>query len=203
MGKKIGDTPMTTFVELKENLISKIVDACDRHLVFLVDELAGQSVFSYVLLCTSGCRNFSAAACTRDGLAAQNALMPDNGESYNEVNAVEWNYTFAHVDLFKDIDLNVDQIYEIFYEGELEDIDLGSLGDLWPFISGFFVEVSKEVFLRLRNSSKFDDSCFEHDLLVGLQFTDPDEYAEPMILEVSRALNSLEWNKKIEMIFST
>jgi len=78
--------------DLKNDLINKIVDACTKHIEQTKKGLTDQSVFSYAIYCSSGCRNMGVALCTRKGLQLRNSKVSDTNEPtwYGEVNSAEW-----------------------------------------------------------------------------------------------------------------
>ncbi len=176
-----------------------MVKACNEHFECLIKDLHGQSVFSYTFYCSSGCRNIGIAACTREGLRRRNMLANNVNEPlwYGEVNAAEWDYVNINYSLFDEVDEYIEVIYEFFYDGELEDIDLDNLDDnqLWEVISNFFISVLVDSFNILK--AKLNENCFEDDLLAGIQFGDPDKYAIDMVEKISSILNSESWHNKI------
>ena len=188
-------------IYLKENLVNKLVIACKDQLEKLTNELSEQSIFAYTLYCSSGCRNIGVAACTREGLKHRNEQVGDSSEPawYGEVNSAEWDYINRYYEYFDDSDEYIEQLYQIFYDGELEDINLDDLDDnqLWVFISNFFIDVTTEVLSILKESGNLSRGCFEKDLLLGMQFGDPDKYALEMVKKCSERLNSDVWHKKI------
>lgn len=188
--------------DLKNDLIDRIVGACKKHIEQIKIELADQVVFSYVIYCSAGCRNMGIALCTRHWLHLRNSEISILKEPvwYVEVNASEWNYVNKNFQLFTEVDDLINRLYDIFYDGQLEDVNLDDLdGDsLWIFISDFFVDAVVKSFTVLRNSGVFDNSIFESDILLGMQFGDPDQHSLKMIEQSSQKLNSGEWHKKIQ-----
>lgn len=187
---------------LKKKLVDKIVEACKKHIEIAKIELAGQSVFSYTVYCSSGCRNIGVALCTRKGLQSRSSKISNTNETvwYGEVNSAEWDHVNEHYGLFYQVDEYINRLYEIFYEEKLDDIDLDDLDDddLWQFISVFFVDAVVESYSVLKESKCFDSPVFEEDLLLGIQFGDPDQYSIDMIERSSMELNSNEWHSKIK-----
>ena len=118
---------------------------------------------------------------------------------YYETNAAEWSCINRNYQCFAALDSFVDELYEIFYEGELEDVALDDMDSeqLWGFISNFFVDASVSVTTRLKAEGFFANSLFQQDLLLGLQFTDPDVHAYRMMEAVSSRVNSPHWHEKI------
>lgn len=186
---------------LKNELVNKIVDACKKHIEQTKIELADQVVFSYVIYCSSGCRNMGAALCTRNWLQLRNSRVSNPSEPawYGEVNSAEWDHINEHYDFFYEVDNFINRLYEIFYDEELDDVDLDDLDDagLWTFISNFFLDVVVKSFSVLKESGCFDSEVFEGDILTGIQFGDPDQYSVELIEQSSRKLNSDEWHRKV------
>lgn len=188
--------------DLKLELIKKIVNALEKHINQTSTELVGQIVFSYVLYCSSGCRDVGVACCSRSGLLQRNSKISNSNEPlwYAEVNAAEWDHINEHYDLFSEVNEFISSLYEIFYDGHLEDIALDDLDDdsLWDFISNFFVEATIQSFLILKDSGFLNHQIFESDVLVGMQFGDADQYSVDMIEKCSEKLNSSQWHKKVQ-----
>jgi hypothetical protein len=189
--------------DIKNDLIDRIVDACKKHIYRIKLELVGQVVFSYTIHCSSGCRNLGVALCTRNGLNSRNLKVSDPNEPswYGEVNSAEWDHVNDHYNLFAEVDCFINRLYDIFYDEELDDIDLDGLDDdeIWKFISAFFIDAVVNSFALLKESKCFESETFEDDLLIGIQFSDPDKLTIKMIEESSKKLNSDEWHDKIKM----
>ncbi len=188
-------------IDLKKDLIDQLVEGCKKHLYYLIADLSGQSIFSYTIYCDSGCRNMGVALCTREWLVRRNRNIVSGLESswYGEVNSAEWNYVNKYYELFDDVDDQIDKLYDIFYDGELDDVKLNLLDSdrLWEFICNFFVDVVAETLIILKKSGHFSNKLFENDLLLGMQFSDPDKHSLGMVEAASNKVNSLEWHKKI------
>ena len=192
---------MASVAELKKELISELHQACITHLDSMTKDLGGQLIFAYALYCSEGCRNINVAACTREGLRerARNPSNHNEPEWYPEVVAAEWNYVNTCHSFFSRVDEKIDEIYEVFYEGDPDDINLDALDthELWDFISDFFIDVSVGVFNSMKDEGCFNSDNFENELLLGIQFGDPDRYSVRMIEESSERLNSEKWHNKI------
>lgn len=188
-------------VDLKEELVTLLVEGCKAHLNYLTDDLSGQSIFAYTIFCSAGCRNMGVALCTREWLSRRNINIANSLEPkwYAEVNSAEWNYVNKRYELFDNVDELINKLYDIFYDGELDDVNLNLLDSnkLWEFISDFFVDVVVETQTILREFGHFSNKLFENNLLLGIQFADPDKYSLDMIKASSSKLNSLGWHKKI------
>lgn len=188
-------------IDLKKELTNKLTMNCMEHFKYLKKELSSDSIFSYTLYCSSGCRSIGVAVCTRESLKLKNESFSINADAYtyNEVNASEWNYVNKHYELFDSTDDFIEKLYDIFYEGELEDINLDEFNDdeLWEFISDFFIDVSIQTLKSLKEQGCFNTQGFEKDILLGMQFGDPDIYSLDMIEKSSEKTNSLKWHKKV------
>lgn len=170
--------------ELKQNLSKKLQKACEEHLEKILEEIEDK-IFAYTIFCSSG---------THMGVA-----MGSKDKANKELNPSQWEYINNHYEIFNGVNDYIDKLYTIFYDEELEDIDLDELDDdeLWEFISEFFIDVVVEVVSNLKTLGAFDKNCFEQDLLLGIQFGDPDINQIPMIEKSSKRLNSKAWHEKI------
>ena len=189
-------------IDLKRELGEKLKNACKSYINEAKKLLNNKNVFSFVIYCSSGCNNMGVAICTRSGLESKNkelfsANLPD---WYAEVNAAEWDHVNEFYHLFQGVDNYVGQLYETFYEGTLDDVNLDDLNsdELWDFISGFFIDAIVNCFFELKNDNFFNEDFFEDDLLLGIQFGDPDSYSVHMIENSSLMLNSECWHDKVK-----
>lgn len=188
--------------ELQKQLQELLLDACIRHLEYLKSDLKNKSVFSYSIYCSSGFRSMGVAAGTREGLVqskSQISVSPKENDWYAEVNAAEWDYVNQHYEVFSAVDTFIDELYTIFYDGHLDDVNLDEMSDdkLWEFISHFFSQVIYFVINSLLKLGAFFDSIFEDNLFLGVQFGDPDIYCVNSILNISSHLNSDFWHSKV------
>lgn len=192
---------MNYSVDLKKELVDILSTSCIKQLERLKSELSEQSVFAYAIFCSNGCSSMNIAACTREGLDFRNLKTHNRNqpEWYREVNSSEWNYYNKDYELFSEVNTFIDELFEIFYDGDLDDGERDNYDDdeLWEFISDFFIDACVQVLINLRKNQHFKDSCFEGDLLLGMQFGDPDKYALDMIKKSSKRLNSSIWHKKV------
>jgi hypothetical protein len=194
---------MNYSVELKKELVGKLSRSCIEQLSYLKKELANQSVFAYAIFCSNGCSSMNVAACSREGLDLRkdDSVTRNEPKWYGEVNGAEWNYFNKHYELFAEVDTFIEELFDIFYDGELDDGEHDEYDDdeLWAFISEFFIDASVQVLKYLKSNDCFSDDCFEDDLLLGMQFGDPDKYSLDMIEKSSEQINSLSWHEKIKM----
>lgn len=189
-------------IELQRQLEEMLLDACLRHLEYMKNDLKNKSIFSYSIYCSSGFRNMGVAVGTREGLAkrkSQLSALERENDWYAEVNAAEWDYVNQHYEVFLEVDTFIDELYTIFYDGHLDDVNLDEMTDdkLWDFISNFFSQVIYSVITSLLKLNTFSSSVFEKDLLLGVQFGDPDIYCVDSMLNVSSHLNSDFWHSKV------
>ena len=188
--------------EIKNDLITRLLADCIKHLEHMKRDLSNQSVFAYTIYCSTGYESMGVAACTREWLDARKQSSSVAEQSwYAEVNAAEWGYVNKHYDLFSDVDEITEQYYEIIDDGEFEDIDLDALtnDELLNFSRSFFTDIFIKVLSSLKKEGYFNTEIFERDLMLGISFGDPDENNLDLIEHVSRALNSEKWHNKILM----
>ncbi|RJG36792.1 DUF4303 domain-containing protein [Motilimonas pumila] len=194
---------MNYSVELKKALIKKLTKSCTEQLEFLKKDLENQSIFSFAIYCSNGCSHINVAACSREGLDLHKANLGTLNEPawYGEVNGAEWSYYSNNFELFDEVNTFIEELFDIFYDGELDDGERDEYDDdeLWEFISDFFIDVTVQVLKNLRSNGCFNEKCFEDDLLLGMQFGDPDKHAVDMIEKSSEQLNSVSWHEKIKI----
>lgn len=173
---------MKSSTDLKQELVMLLSNACEQHFQKIKQSKIYTNVAGYVIYSTSGCRSLGVALCTMEKFSELNS------EKYNAVN---WDCINEYSDLFDDVDEKIDEIYNIFYDGELVDVDLDSFNDdlLWSFISSFFTDVIVDVFMRLDSIGFFLGESFSKNITRGLQFGDPDEYSLPLVFNVSKCVN--------------
>lgn len=173
--------------ELKENLSKKLQKACEKHLEKILEEIQEKKIFAYTIFCSSG-THMGIAIATEEGAC-------------KTLDSSQWDYVNNYYEVFYETNEYIDTLYEIFYDEELKDIDLDELDDdeLWEFISGFLVDVVVEVVSRLKTSGMFNKNYFDKDLLLGINFGDPDINQIPMIEKSSKKLNSQQWHEKVSL----
>lgn len=184
--------------ELEKELEQLLINACLKHLEYMKKDLRNCSIFSYSIYCSSGFRNMGIAACTKEWLLSRKNETHEYPWFY-EVNASEWDYINKHYDCFDEVNSYIDKIYTIFYDGYLDDINLDKLSDeeLWDFISCFFSNTILAVLKKLINLNVFYNILFEKELLLGVQFSDPDIDHIQSITKISSCLNNDLWHSKI------
>ncbi|MCO7227579.1 DUF4303 domain-containing protein [Pleionea sp. CnH1-48] len=186
---------------LKRELSDLLYDSCVNYLEQFSSDFNTEKVYAFCIFCSDACRNIALAISTRESLARRkNKGVGNEPENFYEVNASEWEYVNKHYELFDKVDELIDSLYNEFYDGELDDVDLDQFDDdqLWEFISNFFNEVIVRTLKRLKESGVLDDETFEKDVLLGIQFGDPDESGVKMIENVSSQVNSEYWHCKIK-----
>ena len=191
-----------TSIELQRQLEKLLLDACLRQLECMKNDLENKSIFSYSIYCSSGFRNMGVAAGTREGFSQrkrQLSVLEKEHDWYAEVNAAEWDYVNQHYEIFSEVDTFIDELYTIFYGGYLDDVNLDEMtyDKLWGFISTFFSQVICSVITSLLKLNAFSHSIFENDLLLGVQFGDPDIYCIDSMLNISSHLNNDFWHSKV------
>ncbi len=179
-------------VELLCKLECALLKACEAHFPKMHSDHSDQKILAYTLYCSAGCRSFGVAIATdRDALSSDENIL---------FKSAEWKYVNKHFSEFSEVDSLVDELYEVFYEEELDDIDLDEMDDaqLWSFISSFFVKCVSNVLREMKDKGMFNTDNFSEELLLGLQFGDPDIYAVEMMEQVFSQLNSDAWNTKLK-----
>jgi len=173
--------------ELKENLSKKLQKACEKHLEKILEEIQEKKIFAYTIFCSSG---------THMGIS----IGTEKG-TYKTLDPSQWDYVNNYYEVFNETNEYIDELYTIFYDEELEDIDLDELDDdeLWEFISEFFVDVVVGVVSHLKTLGIFNKNCFDKDLLLGINFGDPNINQIPMIEKSSKKLNSQQWHEKVSL----
>jgi hypothetical protein len=187
--------------DLKDSFVNHICVAFETLLGNIEQEFAGKSVYAMVLYGSNACRGLGAAISTREALADRNkkAGSDEDRKLLNMLDAAEWEYINRDYELFGQLDKDVRAIYDVFYDGQLDDINLDDLVDdeLQKFISGFFVEAIVEAVNRLKDSKKMKTLGGANQLLLGV-FTD-DPCAEDLVVteRVSSKVNSSDWHRMV------
>lgn len=146
--------------------------------------LKDESVFAYTLYCDSGFVIFSSAVGTRTRLNKQRNILVNELDSkekkalYIETHAAEWDYYGgARLGLFEKINNLTQLIIDSDYDGELTgiyqegDFDGSNYDDFYEF----YINLVIELCLKLKEQNSFNIYPFESDILLGIQFADPDE----------------------------
>lgn len=188
-------------IDLQLKLEGLLLDACLEHFEYMKADLSRKHVFSYTIYCSSGFRSIGIGSCTREWLEHRQLKISNINEPswYAEVNACEWDYINEHYEVFQKVDGFIDELFEIFYDGNLGDLNLDNFCDdeLWQFIGNFFTQVILNVFDSLKHMGVFKAPFFEKDLLLGVQFDDPSIFSVEVIKKISFALNVSSWHSKI------
>ncbi|CCN72616.1 hypothetical protein [Vibrio nigripulchritudo] len=179
-------------VELQENLETMLGEACERHLKKILPDFSEETILSYTIFCSAGCRSFGVAIATDRNIS--------NTDSDSMFNVSKWTNVNEYFRIFGEVDLLVEKIYNIFYEEDLEDVNLDEMDseELWSFINGFFIDSVSNVINGLVNKNAFSSIQFSKDVLFGIQFGDPDKYELDMMEKVSFQVNSDKWHSKLK-----
>ena len=186
---------------MKKELISLLYRSCLDYLKQYSTDIKSEKVYAFTIYCSSAFRNMALAISTRESLARRISKGVGNEpELFYEVNAAEWEYVNLHYGLFDKVDEKIDELYNEFYDGEFEDVDLEQFDDeqLWEYICEFYSDVIIRTLKNLKQDKVFNSRLFEDDLLLGIQFGDPDEGSIKVIEQISAELNSSCWHKKIK-----
>jgi len=128
-------------IELQLELKKRLLRACHQHLEFLKSDLSGKTLSSYT---------FGIASCTTEKI--EELKSKNNTPAYfRELDISEWDYFNTYYETFSSVDEFIDELYLVFYDGYLEDVNLDgfSTDELWGFISNFFELTFLEVFEKL------------------------------------------------------
>jgi hypothetical protein len=180
--------------KLKEKLINHIYCACVEHLGLLKNDLQGQSIFAYSIFGYSGFDSISVAACTREGLDEHYEKAKDIVKcpySWFEVNGSEWSYLYHHNEVFASTNEYLDYLNE-------NDLFMDNGSDFRQFTEAFYTDVMVTVLNKLKSDGFFNDECFENDILLGVQFADPDPDIFSCLLKISEQVNTNYWHSKIK-----
>ena len=186
--------------QLKEHLQGLLYEALKEYINIKLIELPKEKIYAVSLYCDSGFRSMGGAISTVESL---NERINDNSSKQEILNfelyASEWKYVNDHYQIFEKVDEFIDKTYEVFYDGEFDDVDLEEFDDdqLWDFTSSFFIETIVMTMNKLKDEKKFDNESFTRDVFLGIQFGDPSEEDLKMLLTVSERLNSPDWHNKL------
>ena len=186
--------------QLKEHLQGLLYEALKEYINIKLIELPKEKIYAVSLYCDSGFRSMGGAISTVESL---NERINDNSSKQEILNfelyASEWKYVNDHYQIFEKVDEFIDKTYEVFYDGEFDDVDLEEFDDdqLWDFTSSFFIETIVMKMNKLKDEKKFDNESFTRDVFLGIQFGDPSEEDLKMLLTVSERLNSPDWHNKL------
>ncbi|WP_044209859.1 DUF4303 domain-containing protein [Flammeovirga sp. OC4] len=189
-----------TIKQLSEELQQLLYDALQRYLKLQLQQLSDEKIYAVAVYCDSGCRSMGGAVSTLESLSQQVGHLPaDSDITTFELYASEWKYVNEHYAVFDQVDECIDNIYDVFYEGELDDVDLEELEEdqLWNLILSFFSEVIINTLSQLKKEKVFQNDAFTEDVFLGVQFGDIGEEDQKMLLEVSSQLNSDYWHNKL------
>ena len=189
-----------TSKQLNEELQGLLYKALKKYLVIKLNELPNEKIYAFAVYCDSGCRSMGGAVSTIESLSEKINDQPGNEEiTAFELHASEWKYVNEHYHIFEEVDKCIDSAYEEFYEGEFEDVDLEEFDDvqLWEFISNFFIEAIIATLNKLKEEEIFKNESFVEDVFLGMQFGDPGDEDQKMLLTVSEKLNSPYWHSSL------
>lgn len=94
---------------------------------------------------------------------------------YYEVNACEWDHPRPFAELFAAANALLDGL------GDSESVE----------------KLLTEVLLEVRNAGWLENHAFAEDVLLGIQFPDPDSKEIEVVKRVSRVANSAAWHAKV------
>jgi hypothetical protein len=177
--------------EMKENLISRLLQGCHSHIKAIESETDVGLLGSYMFMCAEGYYGFGIVCCEQELLDANDKL---------DVN--KWRLSIGIVDHFAKAEEYISEISDEFYDCEIEDEDAGDLDDyddeqLWLYISSFYEDCIISVFRLLESEGFFKSSSFSSSVLLGVVMPDPGSDNKAAILRVSESLNSPKLHQKV------
>lgn len=177
--------------ELKIEFISRLIHGCEEHMNLMVNSLANKKLGAYVFHAYDGFHGIGIALCEESALLSIKTGIDLN--SWSSIN--EHNHSFSSVNSF------IDELYEIFYEEEIEGVDLDNLDDggLWFYISDFFEDCIIQTYAKLQMTGFFKSHLFKDNMLLGVLMPDPCKDNVPSILRLSEALNSPYWHQVVTL----
>ena len=201
-----------TWGEAMEQYRSRIepalLSACRQALDRFATDFAGRRVFGFVLAPDSGFVSFALAVGLKgeDEIGHSQRLSPDDEANLspdlkerlaeirgaepdtNAAVAAEWQNYGTYSECFDPVYDLITPLFDEFYE------------DYEPHeISDFFERISTDVLLTLKADGAFQSDLFENDVLLGVQFADPDNAER--VIRVSKHVNSAAWHKQVLAYF--
>lgn len=187
--------------DIRDSFVNDLYVALETFLGRTELKFAGESVYAFVLYGSNACRGLGVAMSTREALARRNDNIgaDPNRTLLNTIDAAEWEYINRDYQLFGILDQDVRAAYDVFYEGQLEDVDLDSLVDnqLQEFISNFFVQTIADAINRLKTSEKLKSIGEPSQLLFGVFTDDPCNEDLDITERVSAQVNTAEWHQEV------
>lgn len=183
------------------SISEKMLSACRACIPLIKEELVGESIYAFTIFCDSGFTRMGLAISTRESVARKiNNINVDVPNDIILMNAAEWDYLAFHNELFGEVGTLIDEFYDRFYDLGFEDAQfLGKGSDfLDQFACDFFVRIVIDVFKEIKVANDLTMGPFESDLLLGIQFSDPEISELELIKTVSRQVNSKSWHDLIE-----
>jgi hypothetical protein len=195
-------------LKIQSDLQEKLLTAC-REVISRLENDFSEKIYAFVLYPSSGFRDFGLAVSTRESLSEKEGeddlgfddeLLQSLQEhpdllakvqsftlssDYYELTASEWAYVSVYPELFHDVNDYIHRHYDQFYEEGMEPSQIYEV----------FKDVVTSVFKSVKNEGLFNVSCFEADLLKGVQF--PDDSNLELVKSISSQVNSDVWHKKV------
>ena len=190
---------------LKNKFIELLYNSCIKDIAHIKENYSHESFFSYCIYCDDGFDSFfDSVGCTKKWLNEQVQTLKQYHKNENETLlyietfAAEWNYFGSEkIENFSDINVLVYNIFKAYYDDEIEDLNTTPKDLDYVGLENFFREAIIVVINQLKASKCFDSNPFESDLLLGLQFPDPDMDLKELVLKISEQVNSPQWHKKM------
>ncbi|MDP1979218.1 DUF4303 domain-containing protein [Undibacterium sp.] len=184
------------------SISEKMLTACRACIPLIKEELVQESIYAFTIFCDSGFTHMGIAVSTRESVARKINSNVDVGVPDNVflMNASEWDYLAIHNELFEEVGVLIDEFYDRYYDQDFDDAQfLGKGSDfIDQFACDLFMRIIVDVIKHLKAASDLSDSPFESDLLLGIQFTDPEMDELDYIKSVSHEVNSRSWHDQVE-----
>lgn len=108
-------------------------------------------------------------------------------EFYYEVTSCEWEYINPFCEMFSRINNAIEEGYNDLYD---EGIEVSTFHN-------FIEMLLTEAIIQLIDEKAFSIAAFEDDILLGIQFSDPDPEEVEMVKRVSQKVNSPYWHERV------
>lgn len=198
--------------DYKDQFIELLYEACILDINNIKNVFNSESCIAYTIICDSAFVNFGTGMCTKKRLLDQTGelmtVFPQNWQNKDETllyvntHASEWNH-FNEPLYFKELNELADLIANADCDGDLLGIYVeDDIGDDNAY-NNFFIDFICEVITRLKSSNIFLDQPFQKNLLLGLQFLNPTDIQQKIMLDISERVNSQEWHKKMLEAYSS
>jgi hypothetical protein len=185
---------------IKQELMNELTKAVEDILAPAKNDLAGQLIYAFGVICDSGFVSMGGTLSTTQGL--KNRAGTTNPAECDDLTKLvaceEWEY-FGHYEAFARTNEILNSFFEVVYDDFFEDLGTVEMtvAETGQFIDNFFFDVIAGVLGNLKTTGCFSGFGFVDDVLVGLQFTDPSANQLRIIKSVSEKINSKFWHERV------